>query len=216
MKRQGAIDADAKAGFRPEHEADRAQASALVIAHNSGRHPSSQRDENPLAQGCEERATLGEFAIRFSTLKGLKQFFQNAPVMHTTAATLSGLCVHESIPQGSSFLATLGWRMESLWDSRICSFELRAETRTKVRAPRAMLRLPLVVILALLMSASVTMADDSSLKPLADPRPILQDLQRKMSSLRSVYLDFTQERHLKLFTEPLKSEGVMLMERPNP
>src|SRR2546426_9179265 len=52
------------------------------------------------------------------------------------------------------------------------------------------------------------------LQPVADPRPILQDLQRKMSALRSVYMDFTQERHLKLFTEPLKSEGVMLIERP--
>jgi outer membrane lipoprotein-sorting protein len=46
-----------------------------------------------------------------------------------------------------------------------------------------------------------------------DPRPILQDLQRKMSSMRSVYLEFTQERQLKLFAEPLKSQGVMLIER---
>jgi outer membrane lipoprotein-sorting protein len=48
-----------------------------------------------------------------------------------------------------------------------------------------------------------------------DVRPILQELQRKMSSVRSVYLEFTQERHLKLFEEPLKSEGVMLIERPD-
>ena len=53
------------------------------------------------------------------------------------------------------------------------------------------------------------------LKPVADPRPILQDLQRKMSSLRSVCLELTQERHLKLFAEPLRSEGVMLIERPD-
>ena len=53
------------------------------------------------------------------------------------------------------------------------------------------------------------------LQPVVDPGPILEDLQRKMSSLRSVCFDFTQERHLKLFTEPLTSEGVMLIERPD-
>ena len=63
--------------------------------------------------------------------------------------------------------------------------------------------------------ASVAPGADSALQPLADPRPFLQDLQRKMSSLRSVYLEFTQERHLKLFTEPLKSEGVMMIDRPD-
>src|SRR6266567_7874161 len=52
-------------------------------------------------------------------------------------------------------------------------------------------------------------------QPLADPRPVLQELQRKMSSLRSVYLEFTQERQLKLLTEPLKSEGVMMIDRPD-
>jgi outer membrane lipoprotein-sorting protein len=36
-----------------------------------------------------------------------------------------------------------------------------------------------------------------------------------MSSLGSVYFELTQERHLKLFTDPLKSEGVMLIERPD-
>src|SRR5258705_6141889 len=72
-------------------------------------------------------------------------------------------------------------------NSRICSFELCSITRasarfnsrlssapriflrrvlkptvkrTKVRAPRAMSRLPLVVTLALLMSAAVTIAED--------------------------------------------------------
>jgi outer membrane lipoprotein-sorting protein len=51
--------------------------------------------------------------------------------------------------------------------------------------------------------------------PVADPQPILDDLQRKMSLVNSVYLEFTQERVLKLFSEPLKSEGVMLIERPD-
>lgn len=58
-------------------------------------------------------------------------------------------------------------------------------------------------------------AEDASLQPVINPKPILQDLQQKMSSLKSVALDFTQERHLKLFTDPLKSEGVMLIGRPD-
>jgi len=57
-------------------------------------------------------------------------------------------------------------------------------------------------------------AQDPLLQPLADSRPVLQELQRKMSEVRSLYLEFTQERHLKLFSEPLKSEGVMLFDRP--
>jgi outer membrane lipoprotein-sorting protein len=53
------------------------------------------------------------------------------------------------------------------------------------------------------------------LTPVANPQPIIEDLQRKMAALESVYLEFRQERHLKLFAEPLRSEGVMLMERPD-
>jgi outer membrane lipoprotein-sorting protein len=45
--------------------------------------------------------------------------------------------------------------------------------------------------------------------------PVLQDLQNKMATAKSEYLEFTQERVLKLFAEPLKSDGVMLMERPD-
>lgn len=67
----------------------------------------------------------------------------------------------------------------------------------------------------LVLSAIFVAAADSTLQPVANPTPILEDLQHKMSSLHSVYLEFAQERHLKLFNEPLKSEGVMLMERPN-
>ncbi len=62
--------------------------------------------------------------------------------------------------------------------------------------------------------APVVVAEEP-LQPVADPRPVLQDLQQKMSSLTSVYLEFSQERQLKLFTEPLKSEGVMLIDRPD-
>ncbi|HTA95090.1 MAG TPA: outer membrane lipoprotein carrier protein LolA [Verrucomicrobiae bacterium] len=58
-------------------------------------------------------------------------------------------------------------------------------------------------------------ADDATLQSVADPQPVLQDLQHKMSSLGSVYFELTQERHLKLFTEPLIGEGFMLIERPD-
>jgi outer membrane lipoprotein-sorting protein len=68
-----------------------------------------------------------------------------------------------------------------------------------------------VMMLAFVMLA----ADNVALQPVADPGPILQDLQRKMSSLGSVFFELTQERHLKLFNEPLKSEGFMLIERPD-
>ena len=36
-----------------------------------------------------------------------------------------------------------------------------------------------------------------------------------MASVESVYLEFTQERQLKLFSEPLKSEGMMLIKKPD-
>jgi len=49
---------------------------------------------------------------------------------------------------------------------------------------------------------------------IADPKPVLAQLEQRMSSLTSLYLEFTQERHLKLFAEPLKSEGVMMIDRP--
>src|SRR5258708_26619654 len=66
----------------------------------------------------------------------------------------------------------------------------------------------------LVLGASLCAAEPS-LTPVRDPRPILQDLQHKMSSLPSVYFEFTQERQLKLFAEPLRSDGVMLIERPD-
>jgi outer membrane lipoprotein-sorting protein len=53
-----------------------------------------------------------------------------------------------------------------------------------------------------------------NLQPIADSRPILADLQRKMASLESVYFEFMQEKQLQLFAEPLKSEGVMLIDKP--
>jgi outer membrane lipoprotein-sorting protein len=72
-----------------------------------------------------------------------------------------------------------------------------------------------LVIFCWLFSMSVHAGETNvTLQPVAEPRPILDDLQRKMASLESVYFEFTQERQLQLFAEPLKSEGVMLIDRP--
>jgi outer membrane lipoprotein-sorting protein len=71
--------------------------------------------------------------------------------------------------------------------------------------------IPAIMVLAFLTAG----AAEAPLQPLANPTPVLQDLHRKMSALDSVYFEFTQERHLKLFSEPLKSEGVMLIQRPD-
>lgn len=78
------------------------------------------------------------------------------------------------------------------------------------------LRRALPVLAVLLLGVTTTRAaDPPDLVPVADPTPILDELQRKMSTLTSVYLEFTQERRLKLFEEPLRSEGVMLIDRPD-
>lgn len=73
----------------------------------------------------------------------------------------------------------------------------------------------LLLIGMMLMACGTSLpGEDAPLQPVANPKPILEDLQRKMSALTSVYLEFTQERRLQLFNEPLKSEGVMLIQRP--
>ena len=66
----------------------------------------------------------------------------------------------------------------------------------------------------LLLTIHLQAADAPALTLVADPKPILAELQQKMSSLSSVYLEFTQERQLKLFAEPLKSDGVMMIDQP--
>jgi outer membrane lipoprotein-sorting protein len=71
------------------------------------------------------------------------------------------------------------------------------------------------IFMATMFAFATLAADNAPLQPVADPQPILQDLQRKMSSLGSVYFELTQERHLKLFTDPLISEGFILIERPD-
>ena len=71
-------------------------------------------------------------------------------------------------------------------------------------------------ILGVMLAFSALAAtNEVALKPVADPQPVSTDLQHKMASVKTVYLEFTQERVLKLFSDPLKSEGVMLIARPD-
>lgn len=72
------------------------------------------------------------------------------------------------------------------------------------------------MIIGLLLAGLAHAAEDeASLQPVANPQPILDELQRQMKPVKSVYFEFTQERRLKLFTEPLKSEGAMMVEQPD-
>ncbi|HEY5297491.1 MAG TPA: outer membrane lipoprotein carrier protein LolA [Verrucomicrobiae bacterium] len=71
------------------------------------------------------------------------------------------------------------------------------------------------IFAAAMFALTILAADNVAPQPATNPQPILQELQRKMSSLESVYFELTQERHLKLFTEPLISKGFMLIERPD-
>ena len=72
----------------------------------------------PKAQGCEELATLGR--------RLLNPINRNAVVANVTCAGKTrgghnpvGVETHfDTVSQGSSFLATLGWRTQSLWDCR--------------------------------------------------------------------------------------------------
>jgi len=73
----------------------------------AGRTPNASRLSTPRAQ----------FALAFGMRPACRRF-HTSHCDRPSAATLSGLdlCT-ASIPQGSSFLATLGFVAESLWDS---------------------------------------------------------------------------------------------------
>ena len=51
---------------------------------------------------------------------------------------------------------------------------------------------PAAIALALITLNGAVAAAEPPLTPVADPGPVLQDLQRKMASLSSVYLELTQ------------------------
>ncbi len=70
-----------------------------------------------------------------------------------------------------------------------------------------------LIVILILTLAEIATAQQAL--PPEKAKPILERLQLGMASLSSVYVEFNQERHLKLFTEPLKSRGVMLIEKPD-
>jgi outer membrane lipoprotein-sorting protein len=70
-------------------------------------------------------------------------------------------------------------------------------------------------LLGLMLALTAVAATNEVAPPAAGSQAVLQDLQHKMASVKTVYLEFTQERVLKLFSDPLKSDGVMLIARPD-
>jgi len=96
-------------------------------ARGSARIPTGFR---PKAQGCEERATLGQ---RPQTISN-----RNAVVALPLSAAAPGIC-HNPVgvdkilipfTQGSSCVATLGYRPESLWDSPMGKTKAKVSGRT--------------------------------------------------------------------------------------
>src|SRR5438093_10680357 len=77
------------------------------------------------AQGCEERATLGRLWEIPPTATGLRH------VTFVHGRNPVGVVVGRGmVTQGSSFLATLGWRTQSLWDWHNAQrLGLRSQTR---------------------------------------------------------------------------------------
>src|SRR5712691_5310134 len=74
------------------------------------------------AQGCEERATLGKVTDGSQPQRGCGMVL--FPL--SSATTLSGLSpMWGAFSQGSSFLATLGFVAESLWDSALGATQSR-------------------------------------------------------------------------------------------
>lgn len=48
-----------------------------------------------------------------------------------------------------------------------------------------------------------------------DARSIMETFQKRAENSKTVYMEFTQERVLKMFTDPLVTEGVMLIAQPD-
>jgi len=81
----------------------------------------------PKAQGCEERATLGHRPTDITN--------RNAVAAIPLSSMIRDVCRNPVgvapdlawFTQGSSFVATLGWMAQSLWD---CSDRLKTELQT--------------------------------------------------------------------------------------
>jgi outer membrane lipoprotein-sorting protein len=66
-----------------------------------------------------------------------------------------------------------------------------------------------------LVAIRLVAADEPTGQKTANSREVLQGLQKRMASVHSISLEFKQERRLKLFDDPLITEGMMLIESPD-
>ena len=72
----------------------------------------------PKAQGCEARATLGRRSVNPINRNAVVAKM-NREVETEVGLNPVGVEIHfDAVSQGSSFLATLGWKTQSLWDCR--------------------------------------------------------------------------------------------------
>ena len=77
-----------------------------------------------------------------------------------------------------------------------------------------MKKITLLLSVLLALTAHAATNEVTAATP-ADVSAIMKEFQTKSATSKSVYMEFTQERVLKLFAEPLKTEGVMLIARPD-
>ena len=69
-----------------------------------------------------------------------------------------------------------------------------------------------IFLSALALAAS---AATNEISTNADVRAILDNFQKRAAHSKTVFMEFTQVRELKLFAAPLKTEGVMLVAQPD-
>jgi outer membrane lipoprotein-sorting protein len=71
-------------------------------------------------------------------------------------------------------------------------------------------RLALAILLIFQISAKVAAAD----KPETGSPSVLQEFNRNMNGVNTVFCRFTQSRHLSLFKDPLQSAGYLCFQKP--
>jgi len=104
----------------------------LIVSISKRLHPPAWRLSiptglHPSAQGCEARATLGKTCRDRANPERVVSLLGSSHVVKNSAITLSGFVKLRSLTQGSSFLATLGFATESLWDSFLPTLDFRIE-----------------------------------------------------------------------------------------
>jgi hypothetical protein len=140
-------------GFRPKAQGCEARATLGDVGLKSQPQRGCVRPASlaatPLAlwgfrqvtQGCEERATLSHRAAKFAN--------RNAAAALPVSSTTRVMChnpvgVDENLfpfTQGSAYVATLGWRPEFLWDSRMAANTVCADSRiTRLMIPHEILK----------------------------------------------------------------------------